>query len=292
MIKSMTGFGHCEKATEEYKAVVEIKSVNHKYCDISIKLPKKLNQFEVAIRNILKEYIKRGKVDVYISYDNIKTGNVRVKYNRELAKSYADSIEAIGRDFGIDSEYSAALLSRYPEVLMLEECADDETQIFDRVEKVLRGACEDFVGSRMYEGGNLKKDLLEKLDFISGTVDYIVGRSPEVVKEYRARLKSKVEELLGGVQVDESILATEVTVYADKMCVDEEMVRLKSHIANMKKALEDDESIGRKLDFIAQELNREANTTLSKSSDVSISEKAIELKTEIEKIREQIQNIE
>lgn len=292
MVKSMTGFGRCEKATEEYKAVVEIKSVNHKYCDISIKLPKKLNQFEVAIRNILKEYIKRGKADVYISYENLITGNVQVKYNRELAKSYAESIRSIGDDFGINTEFSAALLSRYPEVLTLEDVADDETQIFERVEEVLRTACENFVKSRMDEGEHLKKDLLEKLDFISETVDYIVERSPAVVNEYRTRLKSKVEELLGGVQVDESVLATEITVYADKMCVDEEMVRLKSHIVSMKKTFEDDDSIGRKLDFIAQELNREANTTLSKSSDVSISDKAIELKTEIEKIREQIQNIE
>ncbi len=292
MIKSMTGFGRCEKATEEYKAVVEIKSVNHKYCDISIKLPKKLNQFEVAIRSILKEYIKRGKVDVYISYESLTTGNVQVKYNRELAKSYADSIRSIGDDFDISADISAALLSRYPEVLTLEESADDETMIFERVEGAIRTACENFVRSRMDEGENLKKDLLEKLDFISDTVDYIVERSPAVVNEYRAKLKSKVEELLGGVQVDESILATEITVYADKMCVDEEMVRLKSHIVSMKKAFEDDDSIGRKLDFIAQELNREANTTLSKSSDVSISDKAIELKTEIEKIREQIQNIE
>lgn len=292
MIKSMTGFGRCEKATEEYKAVVEIKSVNHKYCDISIKLPKKLNQFEVAIRNILKEYIKRGKADVYISYENLKTGNVQVRYNRELAESYADSIRSIGEDFGINPDFSAALLSRYPEVLTLEETADDETEVFERVEGVIRTACENFVSSRMDEGQNLEKDLLEKLDFINETVDYIVERSPAVVDEYRTRLKTKVEELLGGVQVDESVLATEITVYADKMCVDEEMVRLKSHIASMKKAFEDDGSIGRKLDFIAQELNREANTTLSKSSDVSISDKAIELKTEIEKIREQIQNIE
>lgn len=292
MIKSMTGFGRCEKATEEYKAVVEIKSVNHKYCDISIKLPKKLNQFEVAIRNILKEYIKRGKADVYISYENLKTGNVQVRYNRELAESYADSIKSIGEDFGINPDFSAALLSRYPEVLTLEEVADDETEVFERVEGVIRTACENFVRSRMDEGQNLEKDLLEKLDFISETVDYIVERSPAVVNEYRTRLKTKVEELLGGVQVDESVLATEITVYADKMCVDEEMVRLKSHIASMKKAFEDDGSIGRKLDFIAQELNREANTTLSKSCDVSISDKAIELKTEIEKIREQIQNIE
>lgn len=292
MIKSMTGFGRCEEVNEDYKAVVEIKSVNHKYCDISIRLPRKLNQFEVAIRNILKEYIKRGKVDIFISYENLKTNNVRVKYNKELAKSYAESLQAIGSDFGITQDFSASMLSRYPEVLTLEEVADDDNQIFENVEIAVRKACENFVQSRIDEGENLKNDILEKLDFISDAVDYIVKRSPEVVNEYRQRLKAKVEELLGNVQIDESVLATEITVYADKMCVDEEMVRLKSHIQSMKNAFECEESIGRKLDFIAQELNREANTTLSKSSDVSISDKAIELKTEIEKIREQIQNIE
>ena len=292
MIKSMTGFGRCEEVNEDYKAVVEIKSVNHKYCDISIRLPRKLNQFEVAIRNILKEYIKRGKVDIFISYENLKTNNVRVKYNKELAKSYAESLQAIGSDFGITQDFSASMLSRYPEVLTLEEVADDDNKIFENVEIAVRKACENFVQSRIDEGENLKNDILEKLDFINDAVDYIVKRSPEVVNEYRQRLKAKVEELLGNVQIDESVLATEITVYADKMCVDEEMVRLKSHILSMKNAFESEESIGRKLDFIAQELNREANTTLSKSSDVSISDKAIELKTEIEKIREQIQNIE
>lgn len=292
MIRSMTGFGRCEKVTDDYKVIVEIKSVNHKYCDIMIKAPRKLNQFEVAIRNILKEYIKRGKVDVFITYENLKSGNVRVKYNSELAKSYAESLHSIGTDFGISSEFNAVLLSRYPEVITLEEIADDENEVFERVEEAVRAACDSFVASREEEGARLKKDIIDKLDFIGETVDYIVKRSPEVVNEYRVKLKSKVEELLGNVTVDESILATEITVYADKMCVDEEMVRLKSHIVSMKKALEDEESIGRKLDFIAQELNREANTTLSKSTDVSISDKAIDLKTEIEKIREQIQNIE
>lgn len=292
MIRSMTGFGRCEKVTEDYKVIVEIKSVNHKYCDIMIKSPRKLNQFEVAIRNILKEYIKRGKVDVFITYENLKSGNVKVKYNHELAKSYAESLHNIGEDFGINAEFNAVLLSRYPEVITLEEVSDDENEVFERVEEAVRAACDNFVISREEEGERLKKDIIDKLDFIGKTVDYIVERSPEVVNEYRTKLKAKVEELLGSVTVDESILATEITVYADKMCVDEEMVRLKSHIESMKNALDGEESIGRKLDFIAQELNREANTTLSKSSDVSISDRAIDLKTEIEKIREQIQNIE
>ena len=292
MIKSMTGFGRYENTTEEYKLTVEIKSVNHKYCDISIKMPKKLNQFEVAIRTLLKEYIKRGNVDVFITYEDYAENNLVVKYSKNMAKEYIDALNSIGEDFSLSSECSAAMISRYPEVLTLEEQSGDVSAAFARVEEGIRYACERFVESRVAEGSNLKNDLLEKLDNLSALVDYIVERSPKVVEEYREKIYAKVAELLGNTKLDESILATEITIYADKICVDEEMVRLKSHIAGMKSALDEADCVGRKLDFYAQELNREANTTLSKSGDIDITNKAIELKTEIEKIREQIQNIE
>lgn len=292
MVKSMTGFGRFEKVTEDYKVIVELKSVNHRYCDITIKMPKKLNMFEAAIRSLLKEYIGRGKVDVYITYEDYRSSNLAVKYNSDIAKGYYESIKAIGEDFNINSDINAAMLSRYPEVICLEEQALDTDIIFDRLEPAIREAANQFVESRIIEGEHLKKDILSKLDYISECVDYIVERSPQTVAEFREKLYNKVSELLGNTTLDESILATEITVYADKVCVDEEMVRLRSHINNMQQALESEESIGRKLDFIAQELNREANTTLSKSNDIDLSNKAIDLKTEIEKIREQIQNIE
>lgn len=292
MIKSMTGFGHSEIVNEDYKVTVELKSVNHKYSDITIKMPRKLNQFEVTIRNLLKDYIKRGKVDVYITYEDLAASNVTVKYNKDIAASYLNGLKQINEDFGLNAECPAAVLSRYPEVFTLEETASDDSLIYGRVEEALKKAATTFVNTRIEEGSNLKRDILAKLDIIEKDVEFIVERSPQVVNEYRSKLKAKVEQLLDNTTVDESVLATEITVYADKMCVDEEMVRLRSHITAMRAALDEEGSIGRKLDFIAQELNREANTTLSKSSDISISNTAIELKTEIEKIREQIQNIE
>lgn len=288
----MTGFGHSEIVNEDYKVTVELKSVNHKYSDITIKMPRKLNQFEVTIRNLLKDYIKRGKVDVYITYEDLAASNVTVKYNKDIAASYLNGLKQINEDFGLNAECPATVLSRYPEVFTLEETASDDSLIYGRVEEALKKAATTFVNTRIEEGSNLKRDILAKLDIIEKDVEFIVERSPQVVNEYRSKLKAKVEQLLDNTTVDESVLATEITVYADKMCVDEEMVRLRSHITAMRAALDEEGSIGRKLDFIAQELNREANTTLSKSSDISISNTAIELKTEIEKIREQIQNIE
>jgi uncharacterized protein (TIGR00255 family) len=292
MIKSMTGYGRFEKVTEEYKIIAELKSVNHRYCDIAIKMPKRLNMFESAIRSLLKEYIGRGKIDLYITYEDFTAANMSVKYNHELAKEYYDALKTMGEEFGISPDINAALLSRYPEVIMLEEQSADNDLIYERIEEAIRNACTDFVNSRTIEGANLKQDILEKLDNISDHVDFIVARSPEIIAEYREKIHNKVQELLGNTAIDESLIATEITLYADKICVDEEMVRLKSHIENMKQVLESEDSVGRKLDFIAQELNREANTTLSKSSDIAVSNRAIDLKTEIEKIREQIQNIE
>lgn len=292
MIKSMTGFGRYENVTDEYKIVVEIKSVNHRYCDITMKIPKKLNVLEASIRTVLKEYIGRGKVDVYISYEDYTSQKALVRYNKDIAKGYFDSIKTIGEDFDINSDITAAMISRYPEVITLEEQPEDKDSMLTRVEEGVRKACEQFVDSRINEGENLKKDILKKLDNVSECVDYIVERSPQIVAEYREKITNKVNELLGNDKLDESLIATEITLYADKICVDEEMVRLKSHIKNIRQVLDTEDAIGRKLDFIAQELNREANTTLSKSSDIALSNKAIDLKTEIEKIREQIQNIE
>jgi len=293
MLKSMTGFGRCEIAQVERKITVEIKAVNHRYCDITIKLPKKLNFFEAAIRNLLKQYIGRGKIDIYITYEDYTENNVCVKYNPELAKEYLTNLRRMGEEFGISNDVSVSTLARFPDVFTLEEQTIDEAQLWELVEEAVRGAAVRFVETRIAEGENLKKDLLNKLDFMLELVDFIEERSPKVVTEYRNKLYAKVSELLGDTKLDESILATEITIYADKICVDEETVRLRSHIQNMKSILENDnDNVGRKLDFIAQEMNREANTILSKSGDLDITNKAIDLKTEIEKIREQVQNIE
>ncbi len=292
MIKSMTGFGRSELIEGERKITVEIKSVNHRYLDVNIKMPKKLNFFEAAIRNELKKYMQRGKVDVFISYEDYTESNICVKYNRELAAEYMKYLSQMAEEFSLDNDVRVSALSRYPEVLSMEEQTLDEEELWQMLSKAIEKAAEGFVEARVKEGGNLREDLLDKLDGMLAHVEYITKRSPEIVTQYKQKLEDKVKELLGDAQIDESRLLTEVTIFADKVCVDEELVRLRSHIETTKENLAQGGSIGRKLDFIAQEMNREANTILSKANDLEISNRAIELKTEIEKVREQIQNIE
>lgn len=292
MIKSMTGFGRCEIADKERKITVEMKAVNHRYLDVNIKMPKKLNFFESSIRTLLKEYIQRGKVDIFITYEDYTENNVILKYNQELAAEYVKYIRQMAEDFSLNNDLQACTLSRYPEVLTMEEQTVDEDALWATLEKAIRGAAEQFVETRIKEGNNLRDDLMQKLDGMIQHVDEIEKRSPEIIAEYRQKLQDKVNELLNDTQIEESRLATEVTLFADKICTDEETVRLKSHILATKETLSQGGSIGRKLDFIAQEMNREANTILSKANDLTVSDIAINLKTDIEKVREQIQNIE
>ena len=292
MLKSMTGFGRYENVTDAYKISVEMKAVNHRYLDLSIKMPKKLNFFEAAIRGELKNYIQRGKVDLFINYEDLTESNVCVKYNRELASEYMMYLNKMAEDFALENDIRVSVLSRYPEVLSMEEQTIDEEELWQLLEEAVKGAAEGFVETRVKEGENLKNDLIGKLDGMLTHVDYITERSPLIIAEYKHKLRDKVRDLLEDANVDESRLLMEVTIFADKVCVDEELVRLRSHIETTKENLLQGGSIGRKLDFIAQEMNREANTILSKTSDLEISNHAIELKTEIEKVREQIQNIE
>ena len=292
MIKSMTGFGRCEVTEGNRKYTVEMKSVNHRYLDVNIKMPKVLNFFESTIRTLLKEYMERGKVDLYITYEDFSEERFALKYNEELAGEYLTYLRKMAKTFGLDDDIRVSTLSRYPDVLTMEQVEVDEQELWVGLEKAIRGACEQFVASRIAEGENLKADLIAKLDNMLGYVDFIEERSPIIMKDYRERLENKVKDLLGDKQIDESRIATEITIFADKICVDEEMVRLRSHIKSTKATLENGGSIGRKLDFIAQEMNREANTILSKANDLEISDTGINLKTDIEKVREQIQNIE
>lgn len=292
MIKSMTGFGRYEYADASRKITVEVKSVNHRYLDVNIKMPKKLNFFESAIRTLLKEYIERGKVDIYITYEDFTENNFSLQYNKTLAGEYLKYLNQMSEEFGLENDIRVSTLSRYPEVFVMEEQPVDEDELWSSLEKALRGAFEPFVESRVREGENLKKDLCEKLDNMVSYVDFIEERSPQIIAEYRARLEEKLRELLADNQLDDSRIAQEVTIFADKICVDEETVRLKSHILSVKDSLNAGGSVGRKLDFLAQEMNREANTILSKSNDLKISDTGISLKTDIEKVREQIQNIE
>ena len=293
MIRSMTGFGHGEVSNDKnQKVTVEMKSVNHRYCDISLKLPKKLAMFEANIRNIMKEYASRGKIDIYVSYEDLSETAVSLHYNQAMAEEYMQVFKKMQEDFNIETKITAEALAKYPEVVTLEEVQQDEEVWWELLEAALRQAAEKFVETRTIEGANLKRDLLGKLDQMAADVTFIEERSPQIIAEYRAKLEEKVKEFLEDSTIEENRIAAEVTLYADKIAVDEEIVRLQSHISSMTDVLESDESIGRKLDFMAQEMNREANTILSKSSDVDLADHAIELKTNVEKVREQIQNIE
>ena len=293
MIKSMTGFGRCEVAEGQRRFVVEMKGVNHRYLDVNIRMPKKLNFFETAIRSLLKQSVQRGKVDIFITYEDLSESQVSLKYNETLAGEYLKYFQQMQETFGLENDVRVSHLSRCPEVLTMEEQAVDEEELWNELKKALSGAISQFVETRSTEGENLKKDLLEKLDDMLMLAEQIEKRSPQIIAEYREKLETKVKELLEDTQIEESRIAAEVVMFADKICTDEEIVRLRSHIVHMKETLKSDENgIGRKLDFIAQEMNREANTILSKANDLETSNVGINLKTEIEKVREQIQNIE
>ena len=292
MIKSMTGFGRCEVLKDSRKFTVELKSVNHRYLDVNIRMPKKLNFFETSIRTLLKSYADRGKVDIFITYEDLSQSQVSVKYNAALAAEYLKYLNQMAEEVSLDNDVRVSTLSRYPEVFTMEECSEDEDELWNGLKEALEGAFSQFVEMRTKEGERLKEDILLKLDLLSEQIRFIEERSPQIIAEYRTKLEEKMRELLEDTQIDDNRIAAEVILFADKICTDEEVVRLKSHIQHMKETLEESNGIGRKLDFIAQEMNREANTILSKANDLDISNRAISLKTEIEKIREQIQNIE
>ncbi len=292
MIKSMTGFGRFEQVEEKRKISVEIKSVNHRFFEAGIKMPKKLNAFEGRIRDVIKKYAQRGKIDVFINYEDMTENKVELTYNKDLAAEYMNIFNQMAEQFDMNNDVTISALSRYPEVIDMQAVPVNEEELWKFIENAVKSACEQLVETRITEGENLKNDLIKKLENMRENVAFIEERSPQIMKEYRGKLEAKVKELLADTQIDESRIATEVIIYADKICVDEETVRLRSHIDHAESCLNEDGGVGRKLDFIAQEMNREANTILSKADDIEISNTAIDLKTDIEKVREQIQNIE
>ncbi|MEE1227365.1 MAG: YicC/YloC family endoribonuclease [Lachnospiraceae bacterium] len=292
MINSMTGFGRGEAQSEDLKVVVELKAVNHRYCDLNFKIPKKLNYAEPAMRNLLKKRVTRGKIDAFITCENLSEKAENIALNEGVAKGYYQAMCQMSEVLGIKNDVTVMGLSRFPEVISVTEEEMDQEQTWAVVNEAIEKALEKFNEARAIEGDHLAQDLFGKLDEMDTALTAIEERYPQIVSEYRSRLEDKVQELLEDSTLDESRVAAEVVLYADKICVDEETVRLHSHIDSMRAELKKGGAIGRKLDFIAQEMNREANTILSKTNDKATADLAIDLKTVIEKIREQVQNIE
>ena len=292
MISSMTGFGRSEHQDDSFKFTVEIKSVNHKYFDLGIKMPRRFNLFESNIRSLLKNYASRGKIDVFINYEDLSEGRKSLRYNSALAAEYYRYYRQIAEELNTPDDIRTTVIARCPEVLELEELEMDEEVVWNHLQPVLAEAFSAFKESRVKEGEALKDNILEKLEDMQRIANFIEDFLPQIITEYREKLESRVREFLDNGTIDDSRIAAEVTIFADKTAVDEELVRLKTHIINMRDILKKGGEVGRNLDFIAQEMNRESNTILSKSSNIEITNCGIELKTCIEKIREQVQNIE
>ena len=291
MAKSMTGFGRAEVMADGRKFTVEMKSVNNRYLEIALRMPKAFNPLEAKIRQELKNYMERGKVDVFIGLEESDRSDEKVVYNRALAGEYMEALKQISEEFNLPLSISAAQLANYPDVLTMQDVEED-CDLWTPLKEAIDEAAEQFAAARSREGEFLKNDLLAKLFNMSLEVETLKKRAPEIVAQYQESLTAKVKEMLGDASIDENRILQEVAVYSDHVCIDEEMVRLESHIAQMRDVLTRGGSVGRRLDFLAQEMNREANTTLSKAGDLVTADLGIAMKTDIEKIREQIQNLE
>ncbi len=292
MIKSMTGFGRVQDTVDGMNVTVELRSVNHRYFEFTAKVPRTYGFLEEKLKTFTNSLVSRGKVECYVAVEQLEESETTVSVNASLAKGYVDALRQLSEMFDLSADISAAALSRYPDVLVLQKTAADEERIWNAVRSVAEKAVRRFIEMRETEGAKLKADILSRADTILEHVAFVETRSPQTVKEYNEKLKQRMEELLGNTQIDEQRLLTEAAIFADKIAVDEETVRLRSHISQLRTFMEADEPIGRKLDFLVQEINREANTIGSKAQDVEIAKRVIAVKAEVEKIREQVQNIE
>lgn len=292
MIKSMTGYGKSEQTIDSLNVTVEIKSVNHRYFEFSARVPREYGFLEEKLKKYCNSLITRGKVECYVSVEDLEEREMEVNVNETLAAGYVKALKELSERFGLKDDISAVTLSRYPDVITLHKASEDEERIWNAVKTVAETAVSKFIEMRETEGSKLRGDILSRADYIIECVEFIEGRSPETVREYNEKLKQRMRELLGDASVDEQRLLNEAAIYADKIAVDEETVRLRSHISQLREFMNSSEAIGRKLDFLVQEINREANTIGSKAQDVDIAKKVIAIKAEVEKIREQVQNIE
>jgi uncharacterized protein (TIGR00255 family) len=292
MIKSMTGFGRGEFAQDGREFTVEIKTVNHRYSDVFIKMPRQMGFLEDKVRELVGKGISRGKIDVFITYYNHCDDSKSVIYDEVLAKTYISAVEALRDKFALTDDITVSLIARFPDVLKVEQNEEDEELLWSILKIAVENALASLVNMRENEGEGLKNVLLDRASYIEGIISEISRHAPEVPKEYKNKLETRIKDLLDQQTIDENRIAMEVAVFADRCSIDEELVRLASHIGQMREALSISQPVGRKLDFLIQEMNREINTIGSKANDLTITRNVVEIKSEIEKIREQIQNIE
>ena len=292
MIKSMTGFGRASAELDGYVITVELKSVNHRYFEFSSRIPRQYGFLDEKIKSYINSKVSRGKVDCFIGIEALNTEAAEVVVNNTLAQAYVKALKELEEKYELKADYGVNAVSRFPDVLVTNKAEEDEEALWTKVKTVADEAIEKFVAMRLREGEKMRDDVLSRAETILSSVEYIEKRSPETVKEYNDKLIERVHELIGDVSLDEARIIQEVAIYADKVAVAEETVRLRSHIDQLKSFLDSDEPVGRKTDFLVQEMNREINTIGSKANDVEIARRVVDVKAEIEKIREQIQNIE
>lgn len=292
MLKSMTGYGRQETVTEGKKILVEIKSVNHRFSDYNIKVPRHLGFLEDKVRQYASERVTRGKIDIYVSVENYDSADCDIMLNEELAKNYIEVLQELRDKFGLRDDISVSSVARYSDIFKTERREDDQEELWRLVKSVMSDAADAFVAMREREGARIEKDLRERIAYMSSLAAKVDERSPQTVAEYRDKLYAKIKELLEDREIDEARILTEVAIFADKVAVNEETVRLSSHFEEFYQILDSGEPAGRKLDFLIQEINREVNTIGSKANDIEIAKIVVTLKGEIEKLREQIQNIE
>ncbi|MBS7298462.1 MAG: YicC family protein [Eubacteriales bacterium] len=292
MIKSMTGYGRSEAVIDGKKIYCEIKSVNHRYSDYSIKVPRNHGFLEDKIKKLASEKISRGKVDIYVGIEYCETSDRKIYLNSELAKEYISALSQLRDEMSLRDDISVMGVARFPDIFRAERLEEDEDKLWEAVKEVTGKALAEFTAMREREGERIEKDLTARIEYMRSVAAKVEERSPETVEEYKNKLYSKIAEVLDGREVDEARVLTEVAIFADKIAVNEETVRLCSHFDEFYKIISSDEPAGRRLDFLIQEINREINTTGSKSNDIEISRYVVELKGETEKLREQVQNIE
>ncbi|WP_017753672.1 YicC/YloC family endoribonuclease [Calidifontibacillus oryziterrae] len=293
MVVSMTGFGRSKKEHENFKVIVEMKSVNHRFCEITVRMPRQFLLFEDKLKKTVNQYIGRGRVDVFVTVEGEGYINRTLQVDWNLLSQYEQAVEKAKHSYKLDGSFSVEQLLNLPEVFTVNENEDGIEVLEQVLLEVTKEAAIELQNMRKIEGKALKADIVARLELIDLAVQYLIPLSADVVEKYRERLTKKMNDFLNGVyEVDEGRILTEVAIFADKADINEELTRLHSHIGQFYKIIEANESIGRKLDFLVQEMNREMNTIGSKANDVQISQKVVEMKSELEKIKEQVQNIE